>query len=65
MVQWQDSLEAIGKMVAEQEKYIEAKISIAKRCGIHGGISTRECLEKMLKDYESQLAISGKLSVAF
>lgn len=56
LVQWQDSLEAIGKMVAEQKNTLKQKFPTQKGAEYMAAYQPVSVFEKLLKDYESQLA---------
>ncbi|MBX7052462.1 MAG: hypothetical protein K1X54_10545 [Flavobacteriales bacterium] len=56
LVQWQDSLEAIGKMLAEEKNLLKQKYPSQKGAEFMAAYQPVSVFEKMLKDYESQLA---------
>jgi hypothetical protein len=56
LVQWQDSLEAIGKMLAEERNVLKQKFPSQKGPDFMAAYQPVSVFEKLLKDYESQLA---------
>lgn len=56
LVQWQDSLESIGKMLAEQKNILKQRYPSQKGPEFMAAYQPVSVFEKLLKDYESQLA---------